>query len=124
MKKSLVNYLVLSFALTTMTVSTAFASNNQSNMQQQQIEQIRQQNDALNQQNEYLKQQTAILQQQSDSLKQNQAYTQGYIQGQGQGYQQTNNHYQLYTGMGVGYMMGQWFRPCYGRCGWGHRCWH
>lgn len=122
MKKSLVKYLVLICALTTMTVSTAFAGVNQSSAyQQQQFEQIRQQNDALIQQNEYLKQQIDSLRQQTEAIRQNQAYNQGYIEGQGSG--QRNNHYQLYTGMGVGYIMGQWFGPRY-HCGWGHRCCH
>lgn len=122
MKKSFVNFLVLTFVLSTMTVSTSLASVNQSSVyQQQQLEQMRQQNEELSRQNDYLKQQTDILRQQTDSIKQNQAYNQGYIEGQR--YNQPTNHYQLYTGLGLGYVMGQWFGPrhCYG---WGHRCCH
>lgn len=122
MKKDLVKYLVLTFVLTTMTVSTAFAGVNQSSAyQQQQLEQIRQQNEALMQQNEYLRQQADYLRQQTETLKQNQSYNQGYIEGQR--YSQPNNHYQLYTGLGVGYVVGHWLAPrhCYG---WGHRCCH
>ena len=123
MKKGLVKYLILAFAVTTMTVSTAFASGNQLSVyQQQQFEQIRQQNEVLIQQNEYLRQQTDILRQQAETLRQNQAYNQGYIEGQGYG--QRNNHYQLYTGMGLGYVMGQWFGPRYCYYGWGHRGCH
>lgn len=117
MKKDLIKYLVLTFVLTMMIVPKTFASVNSSSVYQQQLEQMRQQNEALNQQNEYLRQQTEILKQQTDSLRQNQAYTQGYIEGQKYDprYDQRNYHYQLYTGMGVGYVMGQLFAPrhCY-----------
>lgn len=66
MKKKLAKGLILTCVFTAMTVSTAFASVNQSNTyQQQQLDQIKQQNQILMQQNEYLKQQT-------DALKQNQ----------------------------------------------------
>lgn len=130
MKKDLKKCLVLTCVLATMSVSTAFAGvNPQSFYQQQQLEQIRQQNEALMQQNEYLRQQSEILRQQTEAQRQNQAYTQGYMEGQGSNYRR-NNNYQLYTGMGVGYVMGSWFHPrC---CGWGwgrgygcgHACGH
>lgn len=123
MKKDLVKCLVLAFAITAMTVSSASANVSQTSafQQQQQFEQLRQQNEALSQQNEYLRQQTEILKQQTDALKQSQAYNQGYMEGQGSNHR--NYHYQLYTGLGVGYIMGQCFAPryCYG---WGHRCGH
>lgn len=135
MKKILAKQFILLFVATAMTVSTAFAGVNQQylpqqQLQQQQIEQIRLQNEQLSQQNEYLKQQTEILRQQTDSLRQNQSYTQGYVDAQRYGYGRRNNNYQLYTGMGVGYLIGHW-----GGCGcvhgyWGHggccghRCWH
>jgi len=123
MKKDLVKFLVLTCVLTTMTVSTALANVTQSVSYQQQSDQISQQNEMLRQQNEYLMQQTEILKQQSDALKQSQAYNQGYMEGQG--YNQRRNHSQLYTGLGLGYVMGQFCFPHYG-CGygWGRRCCH
>lgn len=104
MKRDLIKYLVLTLALTAMTASTTFASVDQSSVYQQQIEQISQQNEILMQQNEYLKQQT-------ETLKQNQAYNQGYIEGQK--CNQRYDHSQLYAGMGLGYVMGQLFVPDY-----------
>lgn len=124
MKKNLLKYFVLTLVMATMTASTAFASVNPSTVyQQQQLELLRQQNEALSQQNEYLRQQTESLRQQSEALKQSQAYHQGYIEGQGYGQGYRQNHYQLYTGMGLGYVMGQCFGPRYCHC-WGRRYWH
>lgn len=121
MKKSLVKCLVLTCVMTTMTVSNAFANISQSNAyQQQQLEQMRQQNEALRQQNENLMQQTEALRQQTEIIKQNQAYNQGYMEGQ-KHYGQRQNNYPLYTGLGLGYIMGQWCAP---RCYWGHRYHH
>jgi len=103
-----------------MTVSAALASVNQVGGYQIQSEQMTQQNEALMQQNEYLRQQTELLKQQTEALKQSQAYNQGYMEGQGYNHRQPN--YPLYTGLGLGYIMGQW-GPRYG-CGWGHRGCH
>jgi len=84
------------------------------------VEQIRQQNEMLMQQNQALMQQIDSLKQQTETIKQNQAYNQGYTEGQR--YYPRTDHYQLYTGMGLGYVMGQFFSPRYGY--YGHRCCH
>lgn len=144
MKKGFVKYLVLTFVLSVVTVSTAFAGTNQTSAyQQQQLEQMRQQNEALNQQNEYLKQQTEILKQQTEALKQTQVQgsvhtVQTYSPTQvyapcpvyytppAQVYYAPAQVYSpgpWYGGLAAGYILGQGFR-----CGhwWGggcHRCW-
>lgn len=148
MKKILVKGLVLTFVLTTMTVSTAFAASNQSSAyQQQQLEQIRQQNEALKQQNSYLMQQTEMLKQQAEALKQGQVYNQPPVNVHPvQSYVATPTYTQSavyytqpvqayytpapvyspgpwYGGVAAGYILGQCFGPRY-RCGWGHRWCH
>lgn len=139
MKKDLVKCLVLTFVLTTMTVSTAFANVNQSSAyQQQQLEQIRQQNEALKQQNSYLMQQTEILKQQTEALKQSQTVVhpiQACVSTQSPVYYApapTQVYYTQapvyppgpwYGGVAAGYVLGQCFGPRY-HCGWGHGCGH
>lgn len=137
MKKGLVKFLVLTFVLTTMSVSGAFAASIQAGTyQKQQLELIRQQNEALKQQNEYLKQQT-------EALKQNQAPMSGqavqtyapapvYAPSPAVYYAPAPVYYSRpsyapgpwYGGLAAGYILGNW-----GRCGrgWGHgyrHCWH
>lgn len=123
MKKGLVRYLVLTYVLTTMAVSTAFADVNQSNIyQQQQLEQICQQNEALKQQTGYLMQQTEMLRQQTEALKQSQAYASYPVYyAPAPIYYAPSKVYSpgpWYGGLAAGYILGHW-SGC-GRC-WGHR---
>lgn len=125
MKKGLLKGIVLTCVLTTMTVSTAFASVSQASSYQQQVEAIKQQNQLLMQQNEYLRQQ-------AEALKQNQGYSQAYSQPtqvympapvyvQSPVYVHTPvyNPAPWYGGLAAGYILGNW-----GRCGhWGCHHW-
>lgn len=114
MKKDLLNFFVLACVLTVMATSAAFADvSKASTVQQQQTE-------LYNQQLDYLRQQTEYLRQQTDALRQNQAYNQGYIEGQRYSY-----HRNVYVpgvffgGIAAGYLLGH--RHGYGHCC--HHCW-
>lgn len=124
MKKGLLKRIFLTCVLTTMSVSTAFASVSQSSSYQQQIDAIKQQNQILMQQNEYLRQQT-------EALKQNQGYNQTYSQPaqvyvpspvyvQTPVYVHAYNPAPWYGGLAAGYILGNWT----GYSHWGHGCCH
>lgn len=116
MKKNLLNLFVLT-CFTSMTISTAFADVSQNALiqKQQQSDLNNQQIEYLRQQTEYLRQQNEILRQQNQALQQNQAYNQGYATG----VQQTRPYYhsEFWTpalvvgGLTAGYFLGHY--PCH-----------
>lgn len=125
MKKHLFNSFVLTCVCALLSTSSALAYVNQVSIspKQQQSDLYTQQVEYLRQQTEYLQQQTEALRQQNEALRQNQAYNQGYVEGQNYYHREVYNPGFFFGGLCTGYVLGHWsgYRHCYPHCC--HRYW-